>query len=76
MIDNPESLPREAADRLTKPFARFLKIEAASGGLLLLAVLVAMALANSPWRGAYLALWETPVEFSQDLTQISICNRH
>ncbi|MCZ0814276.1 MAG: Na+/H+ antiporter NhaA [Pseudomonadota bacterium] len=64
MIDNPESLPREAADRFTKPFARFLKIEAASGGLLVLAVLVAMALANSPWRGAYLALWETPVGLS------------
>jgi len=76
MIDNPESLPREAADRFTKPFARFLKIEAASGGLLLLAVLVAMALANSPWRGAYLALWETPVGLSFGALDFTRSLRH
>lgn len=76
MIDNPESLPREAADRFTKPFARFLKIEAASGGLLLLAVLVAMALANSPWQGAYLALWETPVGLSFGALDFTRSLRH
>jgi Na+:H+ antiporter, NhaA family len=61
VTDNPERLPREAADRVTQPLARFLKIETASGGILLLAVLIAMVLANSPWRDAYLAFWETPV---------------
>ncbi|MBR9650602.1 Na+/H+ antiporter NhaA [Thalassovita aquimarina] len=62
MVDQQDAkLPHEAADRITKPFARFLKIEAAAGGLLLLAVLLAMALANSRWAEAFLAFWETPI---------------
>jgi Na+:H+ antiporter, NhaA family len=51
------NLPHEIADRVTRPFARFLKIEAAAGGLLLLAVLLALILANSPWSAAFLAFW-------------------
>ncbi|TMV09142.1 Na+/H+ antiporter NhaA [Ruegeria sediminis] len=61
MIDNYESLPHETADIITRPFARFLKIEAAAGGLLLLAVLLALALANSPWQEAFLGFWEIPI---------------
>ena len=62
MVDqNSANLPHEAADRFTKPFARFLEIEAAAGGLLLLAVLLALTLANSPWAEAFLAFWETPI---------------
>ncbi|TMV06571.1 Na+/H+ antiporter NhaA [Ruegeria sediminis] len=61
MIDNYESLPHETADVVTKPFARFLKIEAAAGGLLLLAVLLALAMANSPWQVAFLGFWETSI---------------
>ncbi|RBO52962.1 Na+/H+ antiporter NhaA [Rhodovulum sp. BSW8] len=76
MTHDPESLPREAADRFTQPFARFLKIEAASGGLLLLAVLVAMALANSRWGGAYLALWETPIGFTFGTLDFTRSLRH
>lgn len=55
------SLPHEAVDRFTKPFARFLKIEAAAGGLLLMAVLLALALANSPWQADFLGFWEIPI---------------
>ena len=51
MVENKANLPHEAADWITAPFARFLKIEAAAAGLLLLAVLVAMILANSAWAG-------------------------
>lgn len=61
MIDTHQGLPHEAADSITKPFARFLKIEAAAGGLLLLAVLVALGLANSPWQEGFLSFWETPI---------------
>ncbi|WP_300056250.1 Na+/H+ antiporter NhaA [uncultured Roseobacter sp.] len=61
MIDDTQTLPHEAADGITKPFVRFLKIEAAAGGLLLLAVLLALALANSPWQEAFLGFWETPI---------------
>jgi Na+:H+ antiporter, NhaA family len=36
---------------------RFLSVEAASGTVLLAAAALAVAWANSPWRGAYQALW-------------------
>jgi NhaA family Na+:H+ antiporter len=54
-------LPHEIADWITKPFARFLKIEAAAGGLLLLATLSALVLANTAWSTPFLAFWETPI---------------
>ena len=46
---------------MTGPFARFLRIEAAAGGLLLCVTIIALALANSPWSTQYLELWETPI---------------
>jgi NhaA family Na+:H+ antiporter len=49
------------ADQFTKPFARFLKIKAATGGMLLLATFAALILSNSPWSTAFLAFWETPI---------------
>ncbi len=64
MINTPQSLPHEAADRITKPLARFLKIEAAAGVLLLLAVLLALGLANSPWQKGFLGFWETPISLT------------
>lgn len=47
------------SDRLARPLQRFLAVEAASTILLLLATLLALAWANSPWRGSYAALWHT-----------------
>ena len=44
-----------------RPFGRFLRIEAASGILLLVAATVALVWANSPWSESYLHLWHTPV---------------
>lgn len=61
MIDKHQSLPQEAADRITKPFARFLKVQAVASGLLLLALLLALALANSPWQEGFLGFWKTPI---------------
>jgi Na+:H+ antiporter, NhaA family len=54
-------LPKEPADLFTQPIARFLKIEAASGLLLLLATAAALALANSTWSAAFLGFWETSI---------------
>jgi len=54
-------LPPEMADRFTRPFARFLKIEAAAGVFLLLATLAALTLSNSAWSTPFLAFWETPI---------------
>ena len=54
-------LPREIADHFTEPFARFLKVEAAAGALLLFATVAALILSNSAWSTPFLAFWETPV---------------
>ena len=44
---------------LTTPFARFAKLEAAGGILLLAATAIALVWANSPWEASYHAIWHT-----------------
>ncbi|HSS66550.1 MAG TPA: Na+/H+ antiporter NhaA [Gammaproteobacteria bacterium] len=61
MNQDNTGLPQEIADRFAEPFARFLKIEAAAGALLLLATVAALILSNSAWSAPFLAFWETPV---------------
>jgi NhaA family Na+:H+ antiporter len=56
-------LPKELLDRLTKPFARFLAIEAAAGAILLLSTVAALVLSNSPWAHSFLNAWETQIGF-------------
>lgn len=48
----------------TRPLERFLKIEAASGILLLLTAAIALAWANSPRADSYKQLWEMPIGIS------------
>ena len=61
----PDSgLPREPIHRLVDPFERFLHVESAGGVVLLVAAVVALALANSPWSGAFLGFWQTRVAFA------------
>jgi NhaA family Na+:H+ antiporter len=50
-------------DGLTKPFARFLRIEAAGGAVLLLFTVAALVLSNSPWADVYAQAWETRLGF-------------
>ena len=45
----------------SRPLERFLRIEASSGILLLVASAVALAWANSPWADGYRHLWHTPL---------------
>lgn len=47
--------------RAAQPVVRFLQIEAAGGILLVVATVVAMVWANSPWEAAYRSLLETSV---------------
>lgn len=55
---DPIRLPKVLADRLTKPFSRFLHIETAAAGVLLLFTLAALLLSNSPWAHSFLGIWE------------------
>jgi NhaA family Na+:H+ antiporter len=50
-----------AARLATRPLERFLRIEAASGILLMVSAAVALVAANSPWSEAWAHLWHTPV---------------
>jgi Na+:H+ antiporter, NhaA family len=45
--------------RLPAPLREYLREEAAGGLVLMVAAALALAWANSPWRAAYDALWET-----------------
>jgi NhaA family Na+:H+ antiporter len=58
------ALPREPIQRIVGPFERFLHIESAGGVVLLVAAIVALGLANSPWSEWFLGLWKTRVAFA------------
>lgn len=67
---------RPVPRRVLKPLQSFLEQEAASGVLLLLATIVALLWANSPWRASYEDLWHTvlrvrvgPWAIAEDLRQ-------
>jgi NhaA family Na+:H+ antiporter len=47
--------------RLPAPLREYLRNEAAGGVVLMVAAALALGWANSPWRAAYAALWETPL---------------
>ncbi|QJW98115.1 Na+/H+ antiporter NhaA [Frigoriglobus tundricola] len=54
-------LPVPRIWRYTRPLARFLQIESASGSVLLVCTVVALVLANSPAAAAVHTFWHTPV---------------
>ncbi len=49
--------------RVVRPFVRFSHIEAAGGIVLVVATVVALVWANSPWDAGYASLWSTNVRF-------------
>lgn len=71
-----DQLPEESVHRLTKPFVRFLHIEAAAGAILLLCTVATLLLSNSPWSHFFIEFWELPLglelgplEFSRSLRE-------
>jgi NhaA family Na+:H+ antiporter len=56
-----DGLPPRRVSRLVERLQRFLRIEAMSGTVLLLAAAVALLAANSAWSEAYLGFWQTKV---------------
>jgi len=63
-------------EALTDPFARFAKIEASGGIILLVATAVALVWANSPWEHGYEALWNTPVTIGFGRVVLSETRHH
>ncbi|KZN53413.1 hypothetical protein N474_02645 [Pseudoalteromonas luteoviolacea CPMOR-2] len=59
-----EELPKVHIDWFVKPVTRFIKIETASGGALLIATLIAVIFANSSFSEPFFQFWATPVGFS------------
>ncbi len=55
------TIAREPIRFLIDPLQRFLLIEAADGGILLIAAALALTVANSPGGAAYLAFWQQTV---------------
>lgn len=55
---------RALARAIGRPVMRFLGIEAAGGILLMVATVVALVWANSPWSGSYHDLWHAEVHLS------------
>jgi len=49
------------SDTLLRPFLRFLKTQNTGSKLLLLATVMAMVLANSPYRDLYQNIWSVPI---------------
>jgi NhaA family Na+:H+ antiporter len=57
----PEASP---VGRIVRPFQAFAQAEAAGGIVLLVAAVVALLWANSPWEASYTALWHSSLSFS------------
>ncbi len=62
--DNQTQLPKEPIDIVIDPFKRFIHIESSSGVVLLLASVIALLLANSPWSENFLSFWKIKIGFT------------
>lgn len=76
MTSSLSQLPREPADRLTKPFMRFVRIEAMGGIVLLLCTFLALGLANSPWSAPFLSFWNIHAGISVGDVELSHSLKH
>lgn len=63
--------------RAVRPFIRFSRVEAAGGIVLVVATIVALVWANSPWEASYESLWSTAFRvqlgsyvFAEDLAHV------
>jgi NhaA family Na+:H+ antiporter len=70
-----QSNARPPIDIITSPFARFAKMEAAGGILLLVATAAALVWANSQWEHSYYQIWHKQATIT--LGQVSLSeSRH
>jgi len=64
------------AARLTRPVKEFLETEVSGGIVLMVAVVVALGWANSPWQDAYHSVWETELSVHLGAYEIHHDLRH
>jgi len=63
-------------ERLAEPFAKFFRIEAAGGIVLLSCALIALGIANSPWAASFASLWQTTVGLTVGGFSIALSLQH
>jgi NhaA family Na+:H+ antiporter len=61
---HPTQLPKEHIDWVVQPVARFFKVEAAAGVVLLLSTLFALFMANSSLSTFYSDFWQLSLGFN------------
>jgi NhaA family Na+:H+ antiporter len=71
-----EIVQRRPIDRLTRPLREFVQTESRAGLVLLAAILVALGLANSPWRDGFESLWEAELSLTLGRFHLSNDVRH
>jgi len=77
MPETPSGAPRSTVvDRVVLPIQEFINTEVASGAVLLLAAVIAIVLANSPWDDNYADLFDTRITIDAGLFRIDEDLRH
>lgn len=69
-------LPPTAWERLLSPWSRFVRHEASSGVLLVLATAAALVWANSPWGESYARVWESKVRLGLGTAEVALSLHH
>ena len=59
-------LPKEYITKFLSPLSYFLHIEVMGGLILLVSIVIALALYNSPWSENFAAIWKIKVGFQID----------
>ncbi len=65
-------LQTSPAARFLRPFRRFIQNEVSGGIILLVATLIALIWANSPWGESYTEVWETHLALTLGETSVSL----
>lgn len=76
MTDVPVPPPPKLAQRIARPFVRFMELETGSAALLLLMTVIALFWANSPFAHSYEHLLHEPVAFAFGDHAISLSVHH
>jgi Na+:H+ antiporter, NhaA family len=72
----PPQLPQRPVERLLGPVARFLRVESASGLVLLVCTLVALTVANSRWAAPFHEFWHTHIRVGVGSWEIDLSLLH